>query len=315
MSAVTERPELSIVSPAYQAEGCLVEFHRRLTAALTTLIADYEIILVEDGGTDDSWRVINELSRVDGRMRGLRLSRNFGQHVAISAGLAEARGRRVVVMDCDLQDRPEDLYRLIEAADEGHEVVLARRRKRQDARFRRATSRFFFYLMNLLSGGFQEPGVGTFSLISERVAHQYLQATDRYSHYLSTLGWLGFQPVLVDVEHAARHAGKSSYSLRRLIPHALNGMAMQTTRLLHLSTFGGLFISLVAVLMAAHLIYRRLFQSIGVEGWASLMVVVLLVGGAVLVSLGVLGLYLQVVFEQSRGRPLFVVGARTDVRS
>lgn len=314
MKPASELLDLSIVSPVYQAEACLGAFHQRLTAALADRVADYEVILVEDGSSDGSWTVIETLSAADPRVRGLRLSRNFGQHLAIAAGLGEARGRRVVVMDCDLQDRPEDLQLLLAAADEGHELVLTRRRGRTDGPFKRLTSYLFFFLMNRLSAGFHQPGVGAFSLLSARVVREYLRATDRYSLYLSTLGWLGFRPVVVEVEHGPRHSGRSSYSLPRLISHALAGLTMQTTRLLHLSTIAGIFASLVAVLMAIYYVYRRLFHSIGVEGWASLMVVVLLVGGAVLLSLGVLGLYLRIVFEHSRARPLFVVGERTEPR-
>ncbi|MGE0822675.1 MAG: glycosyltransferase family 2 protein [Candidatus Binatia bacterium] len=304
--------EISVVSPVYQAESCVEELYRRLTATLTPLTAAYEIILVEDCSHDQSWSRITAIAARDAKVRGLQLSRNFGQQLAIAAGLAASRGKIVVVMDCDLQDPPEKIPQLIEEARRGFDIVYTRRLQRTATPFKRLTSRLFFFVMNTISPWFADPGQGSFSVISRTVVNEYLRVVDVHSHYLSILGWLGFRTTRVDVEQEPRFAGQSSYSLGKLISHALNGIASQSTRLLHISTAVGLCFALVACVQIVYLVYRKLFLSIGVEGWASLMVVLWFVGGTILFSLGVIGLYLGRMFEHTRQRPLFIVRERTD---
>jgi polyisoprenyl-phosphate glycosyltransferase len=304
--------QLSVVSPVYRAEACIDELYQRLTAVLQTLVDTYEIILVEDGGPDRSWERIKALAAQDDHVRGLQLSRNFGQHPAIAAGLAASQGAFVVVIDCDLQDPPEMISRLIDQARAGFEVVYTKRRHRTDSAFKRLASRLFFFVMNTISPSFAEPGQGSFSLIARPVVQEYLRVVDVHSHYLSVLRWLGFRSTSVEVEQEPRFAGTSSYSLRKLISHALSGIAAQSTRLLHLSTAMGLLFSLIAGGQVLWLVYRKLFWSIGVEGWASLMAALWLIGGAILFSLGVVGLYLGRMFEHTRGRPLFVVREWTE---
>jgi dolichol-phosphate mannosyltransferase len=300
------------VSPVYCAEACIDELHQRLTAVLQTLADTYEIVLVEDGGPDQSWERIKAIAARDAHVKGMQLSRNFGQHQAIAAGLAASRGAFVVVIDCDLQDPPELIPRLIAQARAGFEIVYTKRRHRTDSPLKRIASRLFFFVMNTISPAFAEPGQGSFSVIARPVVREYLRVADVHSHYLSVLHWLGFRSTSVEVEQEPRFAGISSYSLRKLISHALSGIAAQSTRLLHLSTAMGLLFSLIAGGQVVWLLYRKLFWSIGVEGWASLMVALWLIGGAILFSLGVVGLYLGRMFEHTRGRPLFVVRECTE---
>lgn len=304
--------ELSVVSPVYRAEECLGELYRRLTTVLRGLTDAYEIILIEDGGPDRSWACIRELAAQDPKVRGLHLSRNFGQHPAIAAGLAASRGKRIIVLDCDLQDPPEVIPLLIAKADEGFDVVYVRRDKRTDSWFKQSMSRLFFFIMNGLFTVFAEPGLGTFSLLSRQVVSEYLRAADVHSHYLWVLRWLGFRTAVIEVAHAPRFAGTSAYSFWKLVSQALDGIVSQSTRLLHISTGIGLLFGVVAGVQIVYLIYRKIFWAIGVEGWASLMVVLWFVGGTILFSLGVIGLYLGRLFERTRNRPLFIIHERTD---
>lgn len=299
--------QLSIVSPIYRAEACIDELYQRLTAVLRHLPGAYEIILVEDGSPDQSWERIKHLAAQDSHVVALQLSRNFGQHNAIAAGLSTSRGQYTVVMDCDLQDPPEVIPQLLEQAKAGVDIVYTRHTIRVDSTFKQRTSRVFFFIVNILSPLSAVPGQGSFSLISRQVVDEYLRVTDVHSHYLSVLHWLGFRSTCVDVAQAERFAGASSYSLSKLVSHALNGITSHSTRLLHISTGMGLLFALLAVLQILYLVYRKWIHSIGVEGWASLMVVTWLVGGAILFSLGVIGLYLGRMFEHTRHRPLFVV--------
>lgn len=306
---------LSVVSPVYHAEDCLEEFASRLSAVLSGITDSYEVILVDDGSLDGSWERITKIAEKRSEFRGLRLSRNFGQHLAIAAGLSAARGNRVVVMDCDLQDPPELIRELVRKADEGYDVVGTLRRSPSASLFRRAASRAFYAVARLLSSPHVRPGANTLSLISRNVVAAYLRAFDLYSPYPFIVSWLGFRATYIEIAHAPRAAGSSSYTLSKLFRYSLNGLVSQSTRLLHVSTVTGLLFSLLSLVQVLYLVYWRLTRAAVVPGWASLMAVVLLVGGANLFSLGVIGLYIARLFEQTRDRPFFVVSDSTDEAS
>jgi dolichol-phosphate mannosyltransferase len=309
---MSEEPRLSVVSPVYHAEDCLEEFASRLGAALSGLTDSYEVILVDDGSLDGSWERIAKISRERPGFRGLRLSRNFGQHLAIAAGLAAARGKWVVVMDCDLQDPPELIRELVRKADEGYDVVGTIRRSRSASIFRRAASHAFYAVARVLSSPHVRPGSNTLSLISRKVVAAYLRAFDLYSPYPFIVSWLGFRATYIEIDHAPRAAGSSSYTLSKLFRFALNGLVSQSTRLLHISTVIGLLFSLMSVVQVVLIVYWRLTRTAVVAGWASLMAVLWLVGGTILFSLGVIGLYMTRLFEQTRNRPYFVVSDSTE---
>ena len=303
---------ISVVSSVYQAEACLLEFQKRVSAAVTAITGAYEIILVDDGSVDSSWDRISDLARQDSRVRGLRLSRNFGQHLAIAAGLAASRGSYVIVMDCDLQDPPELIPEMVARADQGYDVVSTVRRSRSASLFRRAGSRLFYLLARLLSSPHARPNSNTFSLIKRRVVQAYLRTFDRYSPYPFVLSWLGFRATQLEMDHARRAAGSSSYTFSKLVKVAVNGLVTQSTRLLHISTVIGLLFSLMSVVQIIYIVYLKMTRTGVLPGWASVMAVIWLVGGTILFSLGVIGLYLTRMFEQTQNRPPFVIGESTD---
>jgi dolichol-phosphate mannosyltransferase len=302
---------ISVVSPVYQAEACLEEFHRRLNAALSGITDDYEIILVDDGSFDSSWDRITELAQRESRLRGLRLSRNFGQHLAIAAGLAASRGNYVIVMDCDLQDPPEMIRELVEKANQGYDVVCTVRRSRSASLFRRSASRLFYLLTKFLSSPYVRPNSNTLSLIKRKVVKAYLRTFDRYTPYPFIVNWLGFRATYLEMDHGRRVAGSSSYTFMKLVRLALNGLVAQSTRLLHISTVIGLLFSLMSVLQIIYIIQLKLRTTV-LPGWASVMAVIWLVGGTILFSLGVIGLYLTRMFEQTQNRPPFVIDESTE---
>ena len=301
---------ISVVTPVYRAEACLEELHRRLTASLQALTADYEIIYVDDGSPDRSGEIVAGIALRDPRVVTVRLSRNFGQHPAITAGLEEARGDWVVVMDCDLQDRPEDISLLLAKAQEGWDIVLARRLVRKDSFVKRVTSRLWFAIFNRLADIVLDPNTGSFSIISRPVVDAFLAIRDKHRHYLLLLGWLGFQRTYADVERSERYAGRSTYNVSRLITHAVSGIASQSTRLLILSIYIGFFFVALSVVQFVYVIVMKLTHGVGVAGWASTMAVLWLIGGAILFSLGILGVYIGRIFEQVQERPLFVIRQR-----
>jgi polyisoprenyl-phosphate glycosyltransferase len=299
-------PELSVVIPVYKCDECLRHLHDRLTVALSSITTDYEIVFVDDRSPDASWRTLTELESHDAHVELVRLSRNFGQHAAITAGLAHARGRWTVVMDCDLQDPPEEIPRLYAKAQEGYDVVFTRRTGRRHSWFRRAASRAYFRLLNLLLGTELDPQFANFSVISEKVRQQFLRMKDRDRHYLMILGWLGFEHATIDFPHAERYAGDSSYSLRMLIQFALDGLFFQTTTVLRWLVYVGFGISLAGAGLAAFYVVNY-FVGRPYPGWTSLGVLVLVLSGFIIVSTGVTGLYIGKIFTQVKDRPIYVV--------
>jgi polyisoprenyl-phosphate glycosyltransferase len=304
-------PALSVVSPVFRAEGCLDELHRRLTETLQSNGIDYELVFVNDGSPDRSGEVLAAIAARDPRTVVVTLSRNFGQHPAILAGLEHASGDQVVVMDCDLQEAPEDIPRLLAKAAEGYDVVFARRRSSQRSWFKRASSAAWFSVINLLSDLPVVPGIGTFSLIARQVVDELLRMPNRHSHYIHLVRWMGFRQAFIDIDHGRRFdGGKSSYSLRALLRLAFTGVVAHSTRLLTFSIYVGFGFVVLSFLQFGYVIYRKAFYGVRVEGWTSLMAAVWLIGGAILSSLGVIGLYVARIVEEVKQRPPFIVRER-----
>ena len=304
-------PLISVVIPVYGAENCIGELYRRLVSALTTITTDFEIVMVEDCGPDESWMAIRELAQRDDRVRGMQFSRNFGQHYGISAGMQEARGDWIVVMDCDLQDRPEEIPRLYQKALEGFEVVLARRQQRKDGWWKRKTSSAFYALFRYFTETHYDGSVGNFSIISRQVAEAFRNFGEQLRFYGGIISWLGFRVGYVDVTHDPRFAGETSYTWRKLINLAVQTIVAYSDKPLRLAIRLGFFLALAAFIAGITVIGRAVFVGIPVSGWASLMVSVYFLAGVMLAFMGILGLYLGRVFEEVKGRPLYVVRSRT----
>jgi polyisoprenyl-phosphate glycosyltransferase len=300
--------ELSIVVPVYNCAGCLNALHERLAATLRGLNVPYEIVLVDDRSADGSWAAIEALSARDPAVKGIRLSRNFGQHAAITAGLEASCGRWTVVMDCDLQDPPELLPALYSKALEGYDVVLARRIHRSEHWLRRSVASLYFRLLNVFLDTDIDGRYGTFSILSEKVRSAFLQIKDKDRHYLHIVFWVGFEHAAVDYEPAARFAGDSAYTPGRLLAHAMDGIFFQTTTLLRWIVYFGFATAGVGVLLAIAFIAEAVIAN-PPPGWTSLAVLLLLVGGFIIVSTGVTGLYIGRIFRQVKDRPLYVVDA------
>jgi dolichol-phosphate mannosyltransferase len=298
--------EISVVVPVYACATCLDALHGRLTATLTAMAARYELVFIDDRTTDGSWDVLTRLTATDDHVRAFRLSRNFGQHVAITAGLAEARGAWIVVMDCDLQDPPEEIPRLYAKASEGHDVVLARRTQRPGAPGRVLAGRLYFRLLNRVAGTDIDRSYGTFSIISRKVADAYLRFGDRERHYLFILYWLGFDQAAIDFPAEPRYSGTSSYSVGALLRHALDGVLFQTTVVLRWIMYVGFALASSGALLACYFVIVNV-QGSRAPGWTSLATLLLLLTGFIITSSGVVGLYVGKMFEQVKQRPLYVM--------
>jgi glycosyltransferase involved in cell wall biosynthesis len=302
--------ELSVVIPVYGCAGCLDALYGRLTDSLSTITDRYELVLVDDRSVDDGWSVLQRLARSDARVRALRLSRNFGQDAAITAGLSEARGRWVAVMDCDLQEAPEDIPRLWTAAQQGYDVVRTIRREWRHAPLKRWASRLY---RRLTFETDTRADYSTLSLISRRVVDAYLSLHDQDREYMIALDWLGYSATTVEITHARRHSGKSTYTLRRLIHVALDGMFFRSTVLLRLVVMGGFGIALIGVVVAAfEVIAYFAAPTKTVPGYTSLVVLLLVLAGVIIISVGVVGLYVGRIFQQVKDRPLYLIDSRAE---
>lgn len=306
-------PHLSIVSPVYGSAAIVVPLVERIIAAVEPITADFEIVLVEDGSPDDSWAQIAAVAHREPRIHGLRLARNFGQHAAITAGLAHARGTHVVVMDCDLQDDPSFIPALLAKAQEGFDIVLTRKSNRRHAWHRNLGAQWFVALINLLSGQrLADPQIGGYSILSRPVVDAFLRIRDIHRHYLSILGWLGFRTAVIPVEHHPRHSGSSSYTFRRLLRHAIEGITSQSTVLLKFAIGIGFAYFCGALASATYLCVRYFFHGF-LPGWASTVVLLLSSTGLILMAIGILGIYIGNIFEQVRNRPLFLVQEQVNI--
>ena len=301
--------ELSVVIPVYGCRDCLSALHARLTAVLAPLVGSFEVIFVDDRGEDGSWEVLEGIARDDDRVRLVRLSRNFGQHRAITAGLAETQGRWVVVTDCDLEDPPEEIERLYAKALEGHDFVLSRRRQRRQTWFRRFGARAYRRMANALSGTEMDPEYTNLSIVSRQVVDEFLRFRDQDRQYLMILLWLGFDHATIEVDQDDRFAGGSSYTLGELLKVAADGIFFQTTKLLRWIVYAGFVIALLGVVLALLLVYSST-QNNPPQGWTSLAVVLLILAGFIIATTGVTGLYVGKIFNQVKGRPLYVVERR-----
>lgn len=303
------RPLVSAVSPVYMAEAILPALCERLDAALAAITPDYEMILVCDGSPDRSWEVMERLVAQYPRLTIVKLSRNFGQHYALTAGLDLARGEWTVVMDCDLQDQPEEIAGLLAKAREGYDMVVARRLNRQHKWWKRVTSRLFFKVFSLLSGFKLDSSVGSFRIMSRSVVDGFCSMRESYRMFAGLIEWLGFRTGFVDVQHAQRYAGESSYNLMRLLRMAMDGMVSFSNRPLYISIGAGLGLSIAAALYGTYLLVRYFLDpgSNQVAGWLSTMVATAFLGGLILLNQGVLGIYLGRLYNQAKGRPLYVL--------
>lgn len=303
-------PLISVVIPVYRAEGCLLELYNRLKGSLEIITKDFEIVLVEDCGGDNSWAIIKDLAAVDKRIVGIQFSRNFGQHYGITAGLDHSSGDWVVVMDCDLQDRPEEIPRLFAKAQEGFDVVLARRGKRKDRITKRFTSGLFYKIFSYLSGIDYDPQVGNFRIVSRKVVNSFCVMRENLRFFGGLMEWVGFSSASIDVQHAKRFEGESTYTYGKLLNLAVDTIIAYSDKPLKLSIKFGFLISSISFFYGVYVIFRSIMYGSSIVGWSSLIVSLYFIGGIIIANLGILGIYLGRTFDETKKRPLYLISER-----
>ena len=300
--------DLSFVVPAYGSPDSLAPLADRIRQVCRDLCASHELIFVDDRCPKGSWASILGVAARDDAVVGVRLSRNFGQHAAIQAGLALAKGRRIVVMDCDLQDLPEEVPALLSKAKEGWEIVLARRgERRSDSLFRRSMSRLFYRVLSFLTDTNQSAEVANFGIYSRKVIDAVLSWDEETKYFPATVQWVGFSRTGVDVRHGARHEGRSSYTLCKLVQLALNVVIGFSERPIRLLVGAGTAIALASFLLSVVVLILHVLGLADVEGWASLMLSVWFLAGCILFSVGLTGLYVGRILSEAKRRPKYII--------
>lgn len=304
--------KLSIVSPVYRAELVLDELVERIVKSVPSAFNSYEIILVDDFSPDKSWNKIVEISSKNSNVRGFKLSRNFGQHYAITAGLNQVCGDYVVVLDCDLQDQPEEIEKLFNASQKGFDIVLARRYERKDSLYKKTVSKLFYKTLSYLTGTKQDATVANFGIYSKQVIDEVVKLEEKIKYFPTMVKWVGFSTTYVNVEHASRSEGKSNYNLKKLLNLALDIILAYSDKPLRLIIKFGLSIALISFLMVIYVLFEKITGKVSISGYASLIISIWFLSGCLLTTLGVVGLYIGKIFEGVKNRPSYIIEKSTD---
>lgn len=302
-----KNPFISIVSPVYRAETIIQELVSQVSFEMNQLGLDYEVILVNDASPDNSWQIIKKLCSESAEIIGVNLSRNFGQHYAISAGLSIAKGEWIVVMDCDLQDRPDEIVNLLNKAKEGFLIVQARRFERKDSFFKKLSSSLFHALYSYLSGIKTDKTIANFGIYHSKVISEYNKLKEQSRSFPSLIHFLGYNRAYVNVKHSERLEGKSSYTISKLLRLSLDVILSNSNKPLRLAVKFGFFISFTSIFLAFYNLLAYFFGIISVPGFTSTIFSIWFVGGLNIFVLGVVGLYIGKIYDDVKGRPIFVI--------
>ena len=297
---------LSVVLPAYNEEQMLAKNCRTLKKILDLAEINYELVIVDDGSTDQTWKIIEETAEKDRNVTGVHFSRNFGKEAAIVAGLAQASGNAVAVMDCDLQHPPEVLVKMYRLWEQGYEVVEGIKKSRgTETVFHRKSAGFFYRIMSRATG-FNMENASDFKLLDRKAVESVLSMPERSMFFRATSSWVGFKSTSVLFEVQEREAGESKWSTGGLIRYAFRNIVAFTTLPLQFVTIGagGCFICSLLLLIYSLV---RYFTGHAVEGYTTLLIVMLFIGSAVMMSLGIIGYYIARIYEEVKRRPRYIV--------
>ena len=308
---MSSMPFFSIVTPVYGCKTSLYELYLRLTSTLEILNPDFEIFMVNDGSPDGVWETIVDLSQKDQRIKGLNLSRNFGQHNAITAGLDHCTGEWVVVMDCDLQDQPEEIVQLYNEAIKGYQIVYAQRIRRKDKLLKRVFSKLFYALLGYLTNTDQDPTIANFGIYNKKVIDSIRNMGDYHKYFPAMVRWVGFSHSKISVIHAERVDGHTSYSFKMLIRLAVDVILSFSDKPLRLTVKFGFIISSLALVFAFYNLILFFNNKILVPGFTSLIISVWFLSGLIISILGVVGLYIGKTFDKVKGRPTYLIMEKT----
>ncbi len=308
MPAADSRPRISVVAPAYNEQEVLPEFHRRVTRVLENIGFPYEIVLVNDGSRDNTHSLLHVLCESDAHVTVVDLSRNFGKEVALTAGLDHACGDVVVVLDADLQDPPELIPQMLSIWQEGYDIVYGVRSQRDgESWFKKVTAKGFYRLIERVSRVRIPRDTGDFRLMSRRTVLELSRLREQHRFMKGLFAWIGFPAKPFYYRREARVAGQTKWNYWALMNLAIEGITSFTIAPLKMASYLGLSVAGIALIYALFIVWKTLIYGDPVQGYPSLMVVVLFLGGVQLISVGVLGEYLGRIFNEVKQRPLYLV--------
>ena len=306
---------ISVISPIYKGEKMLDELVSRIEAAVETFTRDYEIILVNDCSPDDSWSKMKEICASDKKVKGINLSRNFGQHYAITAGLTESTGEWVVVLDCDLQDRPEEIPNLYKKAQEGYDTVFAEIVERNDNFLKKFSSQIYYHLFAFISDRLliDNKNTNNFCIFNRKVADSIQSMGDYIRCLPMQIRWVGFKIGYHQVVKDSRLEGTSSYTIAKLFLLAFNNIISFSSKPLFISLQIGFIIVIGSTLLSVYYLVRFLYGGIGVSGFTTIVLSIWFMGGMLISLMGMIGLYIGRVFDKVRNRPSYIVDERINL--
>ncbi|WP_216667680.1 glycosyltransferase family 2 protein [Saccharibacillus deserti] len=298
---------VSVVIPIYNNAASLFELNDRLHSTLKKITPYYEIIFINDCSKDHSWETIADLANKHEEVIGVNFSRNFGQHYAISAGLDLSQGEWVVVMDGDLQDQPEEIEKLYKKALEGYDIVQGRRAVRKDRFLKKLSSKLFHHLYSYLTDTVQDEAIANFGIYHRKVIDVMVSMRESLRVFSMMVRWTGFNATSIDIEHAKRKEGESGYSFKKLIRLSINAIISFSDKPLRLTVKAGFLISILAFLYAVYIIIKALLGITSIQGWPSLIASIWLTSGFIIFIVGVTGLYISRIFDETKKRPIYVI--------
>lgn len=313
MKSTKDIVEISIISPVYMGENTIEEMVNRIDSSMDFLSVEYEIILVEDHSPDNSWEAITKVCINNKRVKGIKLSKNFGQHSAISAGLLFASGAWVVVMDCDLQDRPEEIVNLYNQANLGYDIVYAQRLVRQDSLIKKLSSKVFYSVFSYLTNTKQDPSIANFGIYSRDVINAVISMGDYIKFFPTMVQWVGFKSTKIEVAHAKRNVGKSSYSWKKLIKLAFDSIISFSDKPLKVMVSFGIIMSITSFLLGLLYLILYFVGEIEVLGFTSLILTITHLSGLIILMLGLVGVYVGKTFEQTKKRPVYIIKEKVNI--
>ena len=302
---------LSVVVPVYNENSLIQELVKRITVNVTLITEDFEIILVDDGSQDNTWNEIENVAKLDKRIRGIKFSRNFGHHYAITAGLHNSNGEWVVVMDGDLQDRPEVIPELYKKAQTGFDVVFVSRQNRPEKLYYKIAQKIFYKILRIFSGIDFDSRQANFSIINEKVKDAFKKFPESARFYGSTIKWLGFKRTFIAADHGIRQSGRPSYTIKKRFKLASDIILSFSERPLKFAIVFGLLMSIISIFFAIRIIYGSYKWGHEANGWLSLITAVLFSSGIILVVTGIIGIYIGEIFKQVKNRPLYIIDEMT----
>jgi len=302
-----DKPFISIVSPVYRAELIVEKLVFEIKKTLEAMEVSYEIILVDDRSPDNSWEKMKLVSSINDEVKSIRLSKNFGQHPAIMAGLSHAKGEWIVVMDCDLQDQPKEISKLFKKTNEGFDVVLARRTQRKDTFLKKLSSLVFSKIYGYFTDTKYDNEIANFGIYNKKVISSILKVSDYIKFFPLFVNFVGYSITSVEVEHATRDSGSTSYGFMKLLSLAFNSIISFSNKPLKIFVKFGIIISVLSIFVGSYYIFEAINNKIKVLGFTSIIVSIWFLSGVIITTIGVTGIYIGKIFDQTKNRPVFII--------